>query len=339
MLPKIHKTARQKGAALISALFISALAALLATHMAYRQNMLIHTMIQTSDQQQLLSDYHALQSWAVSDLINLTNKQKPVSGGISILPATTLNKSMDGWKFAVNIYDQQSHYNINLLTDQKNIVPFANWLRILQPNLPQNTALQLAQQISGWVSEKPDPNDSYYQQLNPGYRAAHHPMFDTSELNLLRAFNTSDPMMVSLKQQLLKYSAALPAGVQPNIWSVNPMVFPTMLDLTTKPGAVPPPVGTIVQQFTSCRKQAIASGDPRQGFNILQQCMQKVPGAGNLGSVANLSHYFLIKIRATRENAVKYYTSLVHVGFGQDQNKNKTVVANVLWQRYFVGAN
>ena len=95
----MHKVKQkmQQGAALISALFICALAALLATHMAYRQSMLIHKVMNTSSQQQLLNDYGSMQSWAISNLEDLSSKQVSIArGGHYVDPSNCVTQTVGG---------------------------------------------------------------------------------------------------------------------------------------------------------------------------------------------------------------------------------------------------
>jgi hypothetical protein len=323
----VHKSS---GAALISALFISALAALLAIHMAYRQSMLINSVMQTSDQQQLLSYYQAMQSWAIDNLEKLTLQNK---GVINILPEAVLNKNFGGWNFKVAISDQQGYYNINALTEQANIAPFATWVRSLDPALDYDKSVAIAQQVAEWVSDRSGVDDEYYANLNPGYRIAHQPMLDVSELNLIRVFNTKDQQLLLLKKRIQDLSAALPGNVQPNIWSIQPYALPAFMQAATNQPESSD--SGFLQEFDSCRKQAIASGSVKDTTMLFQCLGIGQPGVNKLDLSQTQSNYFLISIRASQGNTIKYYTSLVHVALG-DNNK---VVTHVLWQRYFDGAN
>ena len=121
----------------------------------------------------------------------------------------------------VSINDLQSYYNINLLTNQEYVLPFAHWLLVLDTQLKPQLALQIAEQIASWETNRSDANAEYYSKLEPGYRAAHHPMLDTSELNMLRIFMTHDKDMLQLKREIQALSAALPAKVKPNKWTVE----------------------------------------------------------------------------------------------------------------------
>ena len=319
------KLIKQKGAALISALFITALAALLATHMAYRQSMLIHKVMQTSDQQQLLSDYQALQSWAIADI---ENKAKQNFNKITYMPQTVIKKDMSGWHFRVSIQDQQAFYNVNSLTKLKKRTQFANWLRSLNPDLDYNHALKIAAQAADWVANKPGADDEYYANLKPAYRAGHQPMFDTSEFNMLRAFNTNNQQMQHLKWEIQRYGVALPPDVRPNVWTVKPQVLPAYITGSGGEAAV--------DRFIACRKEAIANKMTKD-TSAIQSCMGDGQGGGAniLGALDRQSTYFLITIRASKANTIKYYTSLVHIALGAKNNIN----THVLWQRYFIGAN
>ena len=321
---------KNSGAALISALFISALAALLAIHMAYRQSMLINSVIQTSNQQQLLADYQAMQSWAIDNLEKLALQN---NGVINVLPESELNKKLGGWNFKVAINDQQSYYNINSLAQQENISPFAAWLQVLDPLLDHDKALTIAQEISEWVSSSPGSNDEYYANLNPGYRIAHQPMLDVSELNLLRAFNTNDQQLLLLKKRIQSLTAALPVDVQPNIWSINPDALSPFIQTAANQTGISD--SGFLQQFYSCRKQAIVSGSVKDTAMLFQCLGMGQQGANKLDLNQTQSNYFLISIRASQGNAIKYYTSLVNVALGSKNN----AITHVLWQRYFDGAN
>lgn len=222
---KPKKTRTQSGSALITALFIMTLIAIAATAMTMRLQLDIYRTRLTLTTDKLHYASQLVTFWAISELSQNKNPfaMSDLNGKVAQFPAK-LSAVYPQFKLTGALYDLQSRFNLNNLTDPKY---FLTMLRLLDdPNihLKKEEKKQLVMTINQWISPyKPGHNkeDSLANYLgqNPPYLPAHQLLHSVSELRLLKGITAS------VYNTLLPQVSALPESTPLNINTMSPQLL------------------------------------------------------------------------------------------------------------------
>ncbi len=210
----------QKGTAIIVALFVTALVAIAAiTLMEYlridiRRTQLISQDLQANQLAQGSVD------WAI-DQLTLNLKQKQTGKLIDKLPMRSDVKEFNGMKIYSTIYDAQSRFNINTLSNPAMQEMFLRLVHIVSPKTTPAAIKALTNAILDWITPGivNSPYDVFYTKLNPPYRSAHRLMTSISELRFVKGMTTD------LYNALSPTVTALPEQTNVNINTANPSVI------------------------------------------------------------------------------------------------------------------
>ena len=211
-----------KGSALITALFMMTLIAIAATAMTMRLQLDIYRtrLMLSSDKLHYASQFVTF--WAIHEL-----KQKKklfsvgdVNGKVAEFPEK-LRTIYPPFQLTGALYDLQSRFNLNNLTDPNY---FLTMLRLLDdPTIHFNKEekKQLVKSLNQWISPYQPGHDKqdwlgYYLKQNPPYLPAHQSLYSVSELRLLKEVNAS------LYKTLLPQVSALPEITPLNINTMPP---------------------------------------------------------------------------------------------------------------------
>lgn len=208
---------KQKGSALLSALFIMTLVAIAATAMMTRLRLDIYRAGLNIQSNKLYFASQAVIFWAMDSL----KSKNPPSYAID-KKATLANYP----KKYQNLYpmigvkgkliDMQSRLNINLIINKKFHIIFD---RLLQQVLPEKSASQRKDIITAlvqWIDDYQPDRYQYaflnkYIKYNPPYLQGFQPMVSISELRLIHGISAKD------YQRLSPYLSALPEDALVNI--------------------------------------------------------------------------------------------------------------------------
>lgn len=170
------------------ALFIVALVATMAyTMMARLDRDTQRTMLILRDTQ---AEFYAQGSiaWAM-DLLRNNIVNKKIGKVIDTTPLSLPEKDMNGYKISSTIYDMQSRFNMNLLSDPlKGGQNFKRLLQLVAPDLTEEQAQNIVRAAVDWISPGNQQNQfsKYYAELPIPYRAPHQMMTNVSEVRLLQ---------------------------------------------------------------------------------------------------------------------------------------------------------
>lgn len=304
-LPNLHK---QKGAALVVALFVVALVAAAATFMIER----LRTDIRRTE---LILNANAAHfyaqgavAWAIDTLNNnvVHQQQKKV---IDRTPIRSPNDTVDGYTIASTIYDAQGKFNINNLSDQQYHTNFTRLITSIDRDTNPDQAKLITDAIIDWISPtSTHPElDEYYLKLNPSYRAAHRLMASSTELRLVKGVTPQ------LFKKLATFVTALPRITPIN---VNNAEAPVLMSLSM----------TLSQDSAKaivavCRQNPFATPESFLAFEIVKN------NPIDATKITVLSNYFLLETNVTLGNQnFKFNTLLERIVEGK---KAKTVV---VWQ-------
>lgn len=231
------KLAHNRGSALLTALFIMALVASIASIMAMQQLMATKSTEQLFNIDKAMLYTGGVTAWAKGVLFR--NAQKAESDVIlddlpEILPPSNHQQAT----IAGELYDMQALFNLNNLSENKFILPFQRLIKAVEPTLDEAKTYDIALATHAWIAEKnatiddgadkkPLPDyDSIYTQNTPSYLSPHQPMASPSELRMVAG------MTPALYQKLQPYITALPGATKININTAPAEVLMTLADLS-----------------------------------------------------------------------------------------------------------
>ena len=215
----MNRWAKQQAAALITALFIVALGAIIATAIAVNQRLLIHQTQLLNDYDQMVLYLQGVQYWAIDEIKQSTSNG--INSGVlknnRFLPLTLGNVTVDG-----SVVDATAYFNLNSLAFTQNQPHFNLLVNLLKakPNV------DLAQNISNWLGSA-IVDDNAYLQLTPPYRPSHHLMAEPSELRTVLGVDQSlylalQPYIVALPQ--INYATNINTAPKIMLMALSPMI-------------------------------------------------------------------------------------------------------------------
>jgi len=319
------------GGALISALFITAICAMMAVALAMRERLLIHEgeLIMRADQ--AYANLQRVQYWAVAKIAQYkaqanSPSQKPLQ---TQFPAI----QVDGMEIAGDIEDAQAKFNLNNLIATASQPSFAVLLQS-RAAVSQKAAIAIAQAVTAWITT--GDQDSYYLNLKPPYRSSRSEMADKSELRLVMGVTpeiyaaiSNDIIALPLKQdtnpsstQSTPDASGIPNVTPPSqtLISVNGKPSGYVL-LTANPG-----------MSLDKANQVADCGATHQNFANVQDFLNTCakPYNVSLSNITANSAYYLVKAYAKNNDNLMQLTSLLVTR--RDKNNKLTVV--VEWQSF-----
>ncbi|OGT43508.1 MAG: hypothetical protein A3F13_00195 [Gammaproteobacteria bacterium RIFCSPHIGHO2_12_FULL_40_19] len=333
----------RNGGALISAIFITAIAAIIATALVVEQRLLIHegSLVIRGDQGYLNlqgMQYEAelaIEKYAIA----LDNHKSPNGTFVPLeskLPTIEMNKMV----LSGTIEDEQGKFNLNDLVYSANQPQFVALLRGLMPQIPVQKAYMIAKAITTWLTSNAD--DAYYLKWHPPYRAPQDQMADISELQLvmgvtpeiylaLEPYVTALPVQISVQatstpspqtsQPPQNPGTPAPASNAPGTpINVNSASAPVLL--TVSPDLSLSKAASIV----ACRKQY---GGFTSTATFIADCV-KSQGVTTMNNITTNSTYFLSRTDARYGDHVIVLTRL----WVTQIQKNNTLKVVVVWQSF-----
>lgn len=217
----LHK---QRGAAIIVALFVTSLAVMVSVAMIIRlqidlrnTELLLHTAEARNDAQGSIA-------WAL-DQLNNDWKQKNPNAPVDRTPIKSAVNKLNQAEISSTIYDPQGRFNINNLTESQWQEDFTLLITLVDPTVDLDTAQAITLAVVDWISpvNKNPEFENVYSKCHPPYRAAHQLMASVSELRLVKG------MTASLYNALAPHVIALPKVTKIN---VNNATIPVLLSLS-----------------------------------------------------------------------------------------------------------
>lgn len=219
-----NNTNRQKGSALISALFIMTLVAIAATAMSYRLRLDIYRTSLTIQSTKLYLASQLVSFWSMSLLSNphlqLKNEE---NAKVAELPKNYQTIYPEA-QIRGTLYDVQARFNLNNLADKK---LHKNFLKLLSTfSIEKNKQESLVRAIVHWISPYQPGQDqeylSFYQGQKPPYLPSQQPFYDVSEIRLIQGVSAK------IAQQIVPFITILPKSTPININTASREVLATL---------------------------------------------------------------------------------------------------------------
>lgn len=207
----MHPFKKNRGGALLTALFIMTLVAIVATAMSTRLQLDIYRtrLIVSHDKLYLASQ--AVVFWALDELNNKNlhftkaNKQGMVDQYPKKMEAIVNQVKLRG-----GLYDLQARFNLNNLIEKKFMPVFIKFITYTIPNLNSKDRLNLTLAIQDWLyiydlARGEDEYTYYYLSQKPPYYPSHQLMHSTSEFRLIKyvtseIYQTLEPFVTVLPE-------------------------------------------------------------------------------------------------------------------------------------------
>jgi general secretion pathway protein K len=300
---------RQRGAAIIVAMLIMALASAAAIAALQQQDLALRQLTTARDYEQATWVLKGGAQWARSILYQDGRISAVDHGGelwASGLPRTDIEQGT----VSGEIMDQQGLFNVNNLAleeraSARDIEMFRRLLQAIGLNA------DLAEAIADWIDADEEAlpaagaEDEYYLRLPSPYRAANQPVVELSELLRVRGMDEAS------LARLRGFATALPRRTP-----VNVNLAPPELLLVMVPG------------LTTEEARALASTRVQAPFRSLEEFEKRLPRRGMKwieGTLSVGSSYFAVRGRATVGKADVRMEALLQ--------RERGAMPVVLWQR------
>jgi general secretion pathway protein K len=321
----------RKGGALISALFIAALVAMIATALAIREGLLIHEGELAMHADQGYLSLQKIQAVASSDIYAYTAQWLPGKSAAQgqIKPLKTVI-SLNGVSGTITF--EQGKFNLNNLVYPKNEPYFAALLQAVLPTLSSKAASRLAVSLNNWMTTGADNPD--YLKQHPPYVSSKNAMTDITELRLV------DGITPAIYTALAPFITALPIKMPQPAASVSSnqpatptesQAYITQVDVN---GAAEPVLMAMNPGLTLSQAQSIVACRQEQGGffstgNFMSMCA--IPsGVSSLAQITVTGQYFLVTANTVENGVPLSLKSLMvtHVG------KNNKLSVITVWQSF-----
>lgn len=325
-MQRIHKT---RGTALISAIFITALAAMIATALAVESELTIHdaTYVMNGDAAYLALQYgEAIAKSAVKDYVMQWSigSQQPVTAEIKALPMKLPTIMIDGLPVKITLENAQGKFNLNDLVYSQNQQNFVILLRTVVPTLHSEEASAIAGSITAWMLTGSD--NPYYAAQQLPYKSSKNQFTSVTELRLIRGVTPS------IYQALLPYVTVIP--IQMPKETINDSQQEAQLTPIDFNAAEAPVLMAINPGLTITQAQGLVDCRKTQGAflntqDFINQCVTP-SGVTNLTEVTAQSRYFDVHIETTVNHTTVCINSLIMTSI----TKNNTLKLIKIWQAF-----
>lgn len=284
----IKISSEQRGAALITALLMVAIAAVIAAEIFTRENFLIKRTMTLQVDERLQNAAVVSVMWAEQQMANMNAPHAKTNNVYPIKMPTLL---FHGITIDADLEDAQGYFNINSVVNNSGRQAFVRLIQLSQPTVSLAQAKQLTSNVSNWISSSLSNQDDVYYKKNPPYQAAHQKMVSVSELRLV------DGITAPLYQALEKNLVALPDSNTPiNINTVKASVLACLsanMSLSFAQG--------IVQSIT---------GNPASSIETFEEVyhLKEYPF---IFPLTVMSDYFLLKTEIKLNNQSLYLLTLL----------------------------
>lgn len=297
-----------KGAALITALFVTTLVIVTLTLTLFSERLMLWRSQQLIQSEQAFGLFYGVDNWAKRTLMNYALKpeksQAKTTWPIYMKPITIGDIHING-----TIYDVQGKLAINSLAKDN----FIRFLQVLDSSLSQKQATVLANDALAWIG-KPlpsSPRNSVYKTQKPPYQAAEQQLAHISELRLVRGFSAKR------YQSIIPYLSAVRSKKSVKI-NINTADFPVLIAIDKN---MTPEVAHKIIAYRE-ENGNFTSLDQFSNLDFIKQAKIKTR------RLTLTSHYFLVESIVSMGN-VNYIISTLF----QVRIKNRKVVIEQRWRR------
>lgn len=316
---------KQRASALVSAIFITAIAAMIATAFMLENRLLIHNseLVISSDQGYLtLQGMQSVAKNAVQQYVmQWENAQTQEKTNIVPLSTQIPLMKINGMRVYGTVSIESGKFNINSLSNISNQFIFAALLHMVIPAYSQADSLMLAKNITAWlINPSPIP---YYLNQHPPYQSAHQQFVNISELRLVEG--VTPIIYLALKP----YITALPVQLSSASSSTSNSPIPIDINSASAPLLAvynPQLTRSEINNLVQCRQESGAFFNTQAFMN---DCAVPIH-IQKLNGITTNTQYFLSKITGERNHHFLHLNAL----WVTRPEKNNTLKIVTVWQEF-----
>lgn len=275
---------KNKGSALLTALFIMTVVAIAATAMSVKLQIEIN---RTELIKKIDSLYFAKRKILLCHMEKLAKNALKKQKIFTLKDEINSNALINNTQFAAKTQDLQAKFNLNNLADKKYILSFSLLIQKVEPKIKNKAALDIAKSVFSWLQPLKAGNsnanlaNNYYLKQSPPYYPSHKSFVSISELRLIQGINQT------LYLKLAPYVTALPKTTPINLNTASKFVLATLGN-----GLKEETVKAILQQRKDKPFKNIADLNNIQGYKEAN-----IPN----NMISLTSNYFLITVTAANK--------------------------------------
>lgn len=317
-----------RGTALISAIFITALAAIIATSLAVESELTIHDatyMINGDAAFNALQYGEVIAKDAIKNYVNQWQMalQQPGITEIKVLPAKLPSQMIDGYSVKITLENAQGRFNLNDLVYPQNQQNFIILLCAVDPALHREDAAVIAASITAWMLTGRD--NGFYAAQNPPYQSSKNQFTSVTELRLIRGVTPE------IYEALLPYVTVLPIQMPKEMADAQQEAQLTSVDFNAAEAPVlmalnPGLTITQAQGIVDCRK---VQGAFLTTQDFMNQCVTP-SGVSQLSQITAQSDYYDVHVQTTVNHTPVFLESLMMTTV----TKNNTLKLIKIWQAF-----
>lgn len=272
---------RQRGAAIIVAMLVVALATISAAGFLFRSQLEWRKLENASDLDQARWILRAAEQWAATVLMDDARNSRADHRGEAWAQELPPVES-EGYVISGRMEEQDGRFNLNNLVvngqvNEPQLAAFQRLLKVLR--LPS----ELAGNIADWLDSDQESaqagsaESDYYLGLTPPYTAADRPLLSVDELIRVKGVDRD------VLEQLRPFVATLPQGSRLNVNTASAEVL-----------------STLVESLTLDEAQALAAQRDRIWFRDLSDFQRALPYglSVNADLITVSSEYFVVRASA-----------------------------------------
>lgn len=303
--PRFHPAHKGKeGIVIIMALFIVAIVAAMAYAMMGRLSRDTQQTTMLVRNVEAENYAHGSVAWAMDTLRNDVDHKKP-DKLVDAIPIKSPKQDVNGYLISSTIYDLQSRFNLNNLTDKKAQLQFMRLIKLVNPNLSQEKVADIVKATIDWITPAAQQSEfaKYYLSLPQPYRAANRPMTNASELRLVKGVTPA------IYQTLRPYIVALPTATKINLQTATAPVLASLSDKVSLQDAL------AIMQLRS--DKPLNLNPESYGLDVLKT------GRFPMDDIVTESQYFLVETNVTMDDD----TILIYTLLSRDAKNGKASVS------------
>ncbi|MFA5081796.1 MAG: type II secretion system minor pseudopilin GspK [Hydrogenophilaceae bacterium] len=301
------RPSRQRGAAVIVAMLVVALATIAAAGFMFRSQLEWRKFENAANLDQARWILRAAEQWAATVLMDDARNSRVDHRGEAWAQELPPVES-EGYVISGRMEEQDGSFNLNNLVvdgqiDEQQLAVFQRLLKVLR--LPA----ELAWHVADWLDSDQEPlqpgsaESAYYLGLTPPYTAADRPLVSVDELTRVKGVDRD------ILGQLRPFVAALPRGNRVNV--------------NTAPAEV---LAALVESLTLDEAQALTAQRDRIWFRDTAEFQRALPHglSVNTGLATVSSEYFVVRASARHGRISVGSRALLH--------RMGTQLPTILWR-------
>ncbi len=293
---------KQRGVALVTVLFMFAVAVVVVTDIIRRVNINLQSSASVFEMEQAYMLCLSGEEWARQLLAkDAEDDESAIDHQFESWAAKREAFEVEGGYIEIDITDLHSKFNLNNILESGNKID-GNSVKALQRlmmayDVDSDIGRTVSVELSDWLDEESikGVEEMDYLAEEPSYRAANTTITHPSELRLLKNLEQEDYQII--RDELFPYLTALPTRTRYNVNTMSAELLASLHEQVN------------LDQATA----AISEVENRQGFESVEEFLSLLPkNTLTADELTVSSEYFEVRVRAKFGDQYAYLVTAVH---------------------------